>query len=445
MKPKVEQRPDKSVHVFLGASHFKLFPMGPQGRPEWMVFADNGFEPISSPKVLKWLNQIWLKKVHFAARASGPIPRFPRKANEQVTELLVAARKANKRGNMNKVAVISDRVKQLAMDQPALQLVSRWSDIPLASEAPEQKLKWLAKRRIPLRQVTVIVAAKDTYKSMLMLLLAKAATTHGRFLGHHAEQLRVLYLNRDMQKAVFDDYCRTLQLDKSNSRFKILSSLWDTRIQPMEPDDPLLMRFARRYKPLIIFDHLAKFLKGNMESPNDIGEFMEKLKQLTVAGATVIVLHHVPKNDDISEGYGSVYIINGADFGWNISRKGGMYAPEESTTIKIQNTKTKMGDYFHIHVRPRLKTKGEFEVISEESKSKEKWDRDVAAFKSLFPADGWIEKRELQIAAMNQGMSRARFSEIFVSLEDQRLILLRNAGKGLKQCRLAPSGSAARD
>ena len=437
MQHKVEQCPDKSVNVFLNDLQFKLFPTGLHRRPEWMVRAGDRFEPISSPVALEWLNQIWIEELHNAPHPPGRIPRFPRLPSEEISRLLRAARNANSHGDLIRVVKFCDRLKSLAVRQPATQLISRWSDIPLASEAPEQKLKWLVKDRIPLRQVTVIAAAKDSYKSMLMLSLAKAVTTHGKFLGADARQLRVLYLNRDTPKAVFDDYCRTLGLDKGNSRFKVLSSLWDTRIQPMQPDDPLLLRFARRYKPLIIFDHLAKFFKGNLDKPKDIEPFLEKLKQLVAAGATVILLHHVPKDDDSSEGFGSVFIINCADFGWNIARKGGSYASEEATTLKIQNTKTKMGDYFQLKVRPRLKTKGEFEVINEVTESKEKWDRDVNRFKRLFPEDDWIEKRELRKAAMNQGMSRARFKDIFDSCLDQGLLLLRNSGKGLKQCKLA--------
>ena len=437
MQPKVEQCPDRSVNVYLNGLHFKLSPAEPHGRPCWKVRSGHEFQLVSSPGVSRWLNRIWVEKIHCALRPPGRIPRFSRKPNGQIAELLVAAKKANKRGDMRKVAKISDRLKRLVTHQPADQLVSRWSDIPLASEAPEQTAEWLAKRRIPVRQVTVIAAAKDSYKSTLMLDLAKAATTHGRFLGHSVRQLRVLYLNRDMQKSVFDDYCRTLGLDKKNPEFKILSSLWDTKVPPMQMDDPILIQFARRYKPLIIIDHLAKFFEGNLDKPKDIERFMEKLKQLTVAGATVIVLHHVPKNDESSEGFGSVYIINCADFGWNITRKGGQYAPEEATTIKIQNTKTKMGDYFDLMVRPRLKTEGRFEVVNEAIKSKEKWDRDINRFKKLFQTDDWIDKRELQRTAMSSGMSRTRFTDIFASCCDQGLVQLKNAGKGLKQCKLA--------
>jgi hypothetical protein len=436
MEPKVEQCSDNAINVFVNRRHFRLFSTGPEGHPEWKRMTPLGFKTIRYPKLLRLLNQIWTEHVFHEPHPPGRIPRFPRLPNEEIAKLLRAAKRASKRGNMIRVAKLSDRLKRLAVHQPAQQLVSRWSDIPLASEAPEQKLKWLVKDRIPLRQVTLIAAAKDSYKSMLMLALAKAVTAHGKFLGRDAKQLPVLYLNRDMPKAVFDDYCRTLGLDKTNPSFKILSSLWDTKIHPMQPDDPVLIELARRYEPLIIFDHLEKFLEGNLDNSRDVGKFMEKTKQLVANRATVIVLHHVPKNDDRSEGIGSVYAINDVDFGWNITRGGG-YAPEEATTLTIQNTKTKMGDYFRLKVRPRLKSKGEFEVIDEATKSKEKWDRDVNRFKKLFPEDDWIEKRDLQEAAMNQGMPRARFKDIFEFCLEQQLILVRNLGKGLKQCKLA--------
>jgi hypothetical protein len=434
LKPVVEQCSNKSVNVYLGEFHFKLSSKGPQERPEWTVSTDKGFEPVTDRKVRKWLNRLWVRKIHCASRPPDPIPRFPRKISEDVKKLLVSAERANHSGNLEKLARISEKLRFLAM-RPQ-ETIDRWKDLPLASEAPEQKLKWLAEARIPYRQVTVIAASKDTYKSMLMLALAKAATTDGSFLDKRVRQLHVIYQNRDMPKAVFDDYCRTLQIDKSNPRFKILSSMWDTKIQPMQPDDPLLLRFARRYKPLIIFDYLAKFYKGNLEKPKAIDEFMETLKQLTVLGATVIILHHVPKNDATSEGFGSIYIINGADFGWNIARKGGLYASGQSSVVRIQNTKTKMGDYFNLKVRPRLKQYGKFEVISEKSEEQEKWDRAVEKFKALFPGDDWIEKRELQDKAKSGGFSRQKFKDVFAFCLDGGSIFVKNEKNGRKLCRL---------
>jgi archaellum biogenesis ATPase FlaH len=241
----------------------------------------------------------------------------------------------------------------------------RWKDIPLASEATEENLQWLAAGRIPAKQVTVIAAHKDSYKTMLMLALAKAAVSEGEFLGRRTKQMRVLYLNREMPKAVFDSYCKTLGLDKSNRRFKILSSLWDTGIKPPTPGDKLLRRFARRYKPLMIFDSFIRFFPGRMEDPKAINNFMEQLNELAALGATVVILHHLPKHDVASEGYGSVYILNGADFGWRITIEGDKYGSEANKILKVQNTKTKMGDYFSMKLRPLLKMTGGFKVLDD--------------------------------------------------------------------------------
>jgi AAA domain len=438
-EPRVEQLADKSVNIYLEGLHFKLFPPGLNDRSDWKVWTEDGFQPVSNPTALRWLKRIWIEKIYRASSPPGRIPRFPRTGSKEIKRLLAKAKRAYCTGGMKKLASVCDRLKALSSGQSGGSVTS-WSDIPLASDAPEQQLTWLAKGRIPLRQVTVIAAAKDSYKSMLMLALGKAATTDGKFLGMPVKQRRVLYLNRDMPKAVFDNYCETLNMDKSNRRFKILSSLWDTRIQPMAPDGPLLLRFAKRYHPVIIIDHLAKFFEGRMDSPRDVERFMEKLKQLTALGATVIVLHHVPKNDETSEGFGSVYIINNADFGWNITRKGG-YAPEEATTIEIQNTKTKMGDYFRLKVRPLLSSKGMFEVFSEESREKESFDRDVAKVERLLSASEWTKKRDLCREAMDNGISRSKFTRICEFCVNRGSIEVKNSSRGLKKCRLVSSES----
>src|SRR5690348_12899867 len=372
LKPVVEQCSDGSVNIFLRDLHFKLSSFGARNSREWHVWNGNRFELIDSRRVRRRLTALWTKKLRSLDSPPGPIPRFPRTRGERIKNLLTLAKKANRRGDIKKLGLITDDLK-ITISQESDVHIEGWKDIPLASEAPEQALRWLAKGRIPLKQVTVIAAAKDSYKSMLMLALVKALTTGGEFLGVPVEKRRVLYLNRDMPKPVFDNYCTTLDLDKSNSRFKILSSLWGTKIQPMEVDDPVLKEFAKRYHPVIIIDHLAKFCR-RLDKPSEVDEFTGKLKQLAALGATVIVLHHVPKNDEKSEGFGSVYIINGVDFGWNINRRGSPYGPSEQTVLEIQNTKTKMGDYFRLKVRPLLSSKGMFEVFSEESREKDSFD-----------------------------------------------------------------------
>ena len=92
MQHKVEQCPDNSVSIFLSDLQFKLFPTEPEGRPRWHVRAGDGFELISTPKALKWLNRTWTKEVHNAPHPPGRIPRFPRTPNKEIAELLRATK-----------------------------------------------------------------------------------------------------------------------------------------------------------------------------------------------------------------------------------------------------------------------------------------------------------------------------------------------------------------
>jgi len=188
--PVVEQHPDKSVNVFLKSWHFKLFPIGPHGRPEWMVWTDDRFEPVPSPKVRKRLNRIWAEHVHCATHAPGPIPRFPRiekpASNEDIGGMLRASQRALRHGNIARVRKIMARV--LSATQPHDADIRSWEDLPLASAAEDQELKWLADGLIPAGQVTVIAAAKDSCKSILMLSLTKAATTGDQFLDAKCRQ-----------------------------------------------------------------------------------------------------------------------------------------------------------------------------------------------------------------------------------------------------------------
>ena len=142
-KLRVEQLPDKTVNVFFRNLHFKLSLNGHHSRLEWSRWTEHGFEPVSEGKVLSWLNRIWVEKVHCAAHPPR-IPRFPRLANQRVMDLLASAKKANRQGRMGTLAKISDQIKSIASTEPGKSHVAGWKDIPLASEAPEQDLKWLA-------------------------------------------------------------------------------------------------------------------------------------------------------------------------------------------------------------------------------------------------------------------------------------------------------------
>ena len=190
---------------------------------------------------------------------------------------------------------------------------------------------------------------------------------------------------------------------------------------------------------MMIFDSFIRFFPGRMEDPKAINSFMEQLNELAALGATVVILHHLPKHDAASESYGSVHIINGADFGWRITVEGNKYGSEATKLLKVQNTKTKMGDYFSFKVRPLLKTTGNFKVLDEQSQWKEDWERDVKVVQRLFERTTYREKRAAQKEAIERGLSRQRFKEIFEFCVERGFIRVKKGPKGLRKCRRARS------
>jgi hypothetical protein len=124
-----------------------------------------------------------------------------------------------------------------------------------------------------------------------------------------------------------------LYLDRENSRNDIAGMVEHfMRIGP-EPvrvrtratgcpdvDNPWLIQFCEKNKPVLVFDSLTKFLKteGNAKGadpfhPKDMSELFDKLLDLTAAGATVVIIHHSTKAD--FEQY-----ANSHQIGANVSR-----------------------------------------------------------------------------------------------------------------------------
>jgi hypothetical protein len=118
-----------------------------------------------------------------------------------------------------------------------------------------------------------------------------------------------------------------LYLDLENSDYdikeyvKFFSALGPERIRYYtrstgvpELASPGLLAFCERYKPLLIFDSLTKFLKGaNPFHPGEMSDLFDKLLNLCAAGATIILIHHATRAD--VERYANSYVI-----GANVSR-----------------------------------------------------------------------------------------------------------------------------
>jgi hypothetical protein len=97
-------------------------------------------------------------------------------------------------------------------------------------------------------------------------------------------------------------------------------ALWAEKEPPPFYDD-VYIELAKE-KPLMIFDSLIRFYpKGTDENTStDISPIMGFLRNLTKAGATVLVLHHTGKSDS-SDYRGSSDILGGVDIAYTIKKQ----------------------------------------------------------------------------------------------------------------------------
>ena len=141
-----------------------------------------------------------------------------------------------------------------------------------------------------------------------------------------------------------------LGLDESE-RFRIWGGWCDD--PPPMIGDPRLLKFARDAKPLFVFDSFIRFHQADENSASEMARVMSYLRELANAGASVLVQHHRPKSEG-SKYRGSSDIHAGVDTAFAMSYD------RESSLLKIQCFKNRLGQEFSFTVRPDLEHSGQF-------------------------------------------------------------------------------------
>ncbi len=169
------------------------------------------------------------------------------------------------------------------------------------------RAKWLWKRFIPERAVTVIVGATGSYKSTFLLALCGAISKGEKFMGSKTRQRRVLYLDNENTSEVLRrrDFGLKLDLD-SNENLRLWSINGKRAVPRIYQDHGRTLRqivcqsYKEDKKPLlIVFDHWSTFLKpgDGGETTGQTSPVIQNLKRLCALGATVVVLAHTRKDD----------------------------------------------------------------------------------------------------------------------------------------------------
>jgi hypothetical protein len=161
-------------------------------------------------------------------------------------------------------------------------------------------------------------------KSMLGLALAGAVAQGLPFLGRTTIARPVLYLDREMPLYVVKDRMATLAIPRLFPRLRIWGG-WEPA-EPPGPESPLLLAYARRDHPLIVFDPLVRNLNGADE--NDAAQIRQRMtcyRKLTEAGASVLISHHRSEKGE-ADYRGSSDFRAAVDSAWRLCRDDGSSA-----------------------------------------------------------------------------------------------------------------------
>jgi RecA-family ATPase len=168
---------------------------------------------------------------------------------------------------------------------------------------PVPPINWLVDVLIAEASVNLLTAQSGHGKSWVAYALAGTISSGTPFLGLPVQQRKALYCDGENPQSMVQERLKHLGISE-NEHLRVWG-LW-CKENPPAPDDSRLYDFAKRHKPLMIWDSLIEFSNGvNEQSASEVRPMMRKYRTMATAGATVIVLHHSGKSDNSQEYRGS--------------------------------------------------------------------------------------------------------------------------------------------
>jgi hypothetical protein len=205
----------------------------------------------------------------------------------------------------------------------------------------EAMIAYLVDELIVEEAVTMWTGEAGDGKSTVALALAAAVAQGHPFLGRATTQRQVVYLDRENPIAIVKDRLLHLGIPDISDRLKIWGTWWEGHYPP-GPDADALTAYARRHKPLIIFDSLIAFGNCDENSAGEMRHHMQLYRRLAALGATVLIIHH--RSDKGQSDYrGSSDIRAVVDAAWRLSRDDGSGAGDALGRLILKPYKTRTG------------------------------------------------------------------------------------------------------
>jgi hypothetical protein len=245
----------------------------------------------------------------------------------------------------NDGTTFEQRRRAIAAKAAAKAAAAAKSAIPLWERAtelwniPDTQLEYLAENFLVRGEVTYLTGDFGVFKTFVSMFIAEAVATGKKLFGRETQQHNVLYLDRENSKATWFKRRNLVGDLREKLPVRLLSRFTETRAPELWEQD--LKDACSAVKPLVIVDSLQDFHPGLSESsPDDMTKVSLWLNDLIDAGAVgVIVMHHVPKNQNGRGGKyrGTTSIMGGAGAAFLIELTG-------KTSVSVSAFKTRDGE-----------------------------------------------------------------------------------------------------
>lgn len=184
----------------------------------------------------------------------------------------------------------------------------------------EVSMNWLIDGFLPEGSITMLSGDSGSGKSIFATAIAGAVVNGMPFLGMETKKRKVLYMDRENPLSAARQHLFDLHIERNEDLI-----YWGTWCEVI-PDGPAaasLLELAREEKPLIIWDALVAFHGGDEQSATETRAFLQHLRNLASAGATILILHHTGKSENSKQYRGSSDIKASVDCAYLLERLDG--------------------------------------------------------------------------------------------------------------------------
>jgi hypothetical protein len=272
--------------------------------------------------------------------------------------------------------------------------IHKSADIPCVLTLPAESVPYLVPDLLVRGAVTLINGDPGVGKSFLALKIAVATALGGNFLGFTCEQAPCWILDKENPLGLTQQRLKLLAGGSVDPDLKIWG-VWLVDQPPMLGDGRLL-KMASAEKPLIVFDSLIRFHDADENDASEMRNVMSHARALAAAGATVLILHHKPKSQEVRY-RGSSDILAGVDMAYTLEADG-------QGQLKLDRFKNRFGPERLFTIATDFAA-GKFTLTSSDAAIERR--EDLAILRDIIGrTPGLSQNKIIEIAGLNRNRAR---------------------------------------